>query len=83
MLVTFLDWVPLSAPNASVCRRLRQKISGLLDELLGYPATSEHALPPEHGPIPFDMYDYEALTEFVGFDCLGDLNSVDLFNWIT
>jgi len=83
MFVTFLDWVPLSAPNANICQRLKQRISGLLDELLRCPPPSDNALLPEHGIIPFDMYDYEALTDFVGFDPLSDLNSVDLFGWIT
>jgi len=83
MFVTFLDWVPLSAPNASVCRSLRNQIGGLLDALLCHPLPSEYTLPLEQGAIPLAMYDYDAFRDFVGFDCLSDLNSVDLFNWIT
>ncbi|EXJ86997.1 hypothetical protein A1O3_03954 [Capronia epimyces CBS 606.96] len=85
MLVTFLDWIPSSAPNATVCQRLRQNISDVLDQLEAcLPAEREREIMlPDQSITPLDMYDFEAWADFTNLDYLGDLNSVDLFNWIT
>lgn len=80
MFVGFLDWVGPAAPNYNLCRRIREIIGRVLEQVLESPrALAEKITAPTATPQP--ALDFSFDSDFREFDDYATLDLLDTFDW--
>ncbi|KAF2842237.1 hypothetical protein M501DRAFT_1013590 [Patellaria atrata CBS 101060] len=74
LLVAFLDWVKISAPNSNLCFGVKSIVCRVLDQVLARPPVVPDDPPVEFSvDIPFNMADYDNFSH---------LDLLDAFDWL-
>lgn len=77
VFVAFLEWVKPNAPNAQLCKRVRDIIARVLDIILEAPIGQTPMM-----QSPSQGWNLELPTDFFNFEDFGQSTIMDTFGWV-